>query len=113
MLRDEDKALKEGYMSESWKPTIGEECLHNGSKCTPLIVEPDSDNMVVVERNGEYIIAINHYFEPIPKHTDNELLAYELYCLLFGKLDTFEFLIKHNDQVIKSCLKIVESGRFK
>lgn len=106
-----DDVLFQLIENEEYTPKVGEECLHKGTLCVPLIVEPDVDNMVVVKIKGEYVVVTNNSFSKLPEYTEQELLAYELYCEINGNFHTLEEI--KNYTCFDKYLKVAESGRFK
>lgn len=118
-----------------WKPEVGKECLWrvveiSGSsllkkesevwswvKGTPVAINPKDETTFIVQLdrciNGHTLHTLYHCKELEQKNTPEELLAYELYCLVNYVSASIEEAINTSPNAFKVCLKIVESGRFK
>jgi hypothetical protein len=103
---------------EEWIPSVGDEAITSAGNVEILKKAYNGAFYVYACRiiNGE----VGHLewfnldqLKPIPKYTDEELLAYEVYDIICQNPMTMDEFLSANDTTKDICFNIAESGRFK
>lgn len=98
---------------EQRSPKVGDSVSYPSGNGVLIIDEPDKYDVVIIKDElGEYRRVSVFALKPAQEHTEQELLAYELYTSIGRKLSLDECK-EVGDFYYKNCLKIAESGRFK